>query len=153
MTDLLKEQQEAFKEQVEELYHLNNKMSERIKAFSAQQADLLRRNEQNLKEIQSDITTKLQNEAFRFEQARREIAEDMSWNRFRAYGLYILYTVVLAAVITNIWVGYTDITKQPGVLNDICLNMARGKVVVIDPKSISKEKVDGEEITLARIVR
>ena len=153
MTDLLKEQRDAFKEQVEELYHLNNKMSERIKAFSAQQAELLQRNERNLKEIQSEITTKLQNEAFRFEQARREIAEDMSWNRFRAYGLYILYVAVLAASFMSIWVSYTDISEKPEELSELCRHMAIGKYVIIDPESIVKKVIAGEEYAIGKITK
>lgn len=151
MADLLKEQREAFKEQVEELYHLNNKMSERIKAFSAQQAELLQRNERNLKEIQSDITTSLQNEAFRFERARREIVEDMSWNRFRAYGLYILYVVVLAASVMGILASYADITRDPKELSELCRQMAVGKYVIIDPESIVKKVIAGEEYAIGKI--
>lgn len=138
--ELLKKQQEEFKERVEELYHLHNKMAERIREFTAQQAELLQRNEQNLKGIQSDISTRLQNEAFRFETARREVAEAMSWNRFRAYGLYVFCAVALAAAIMNMWASYIDVTREVEQLNDVCLNMAIGKVVAIDPKSIKGSK-------------
>lgn len=151
--DILKKQQEEFKERVEELYHLNNKMSERIREFTAQQVELLQKNEQDLKSIQNNILTRLQGEAFLLEQVRQRIAQDMSLNRPKIYGLYLLYVVVLVAASMSIWVSYTDVTNQPGLLNDICLHMARGKVVVIDSKSISKEQVEGEELTTARIMK
>lgn len=151
--DLLKKQQEVFKGQIDELYFIHKKIEDRVIDFTAKQTDLLKQNDESLKKIRNDISERLQNEAFRFEKARREIAEDMSWHSFRFYGLYVLYVVVLVASTMSIWVSYTDITNRPWQLNDICLNMARGKVVAIDPKSIVKEEIDGKEVTLATIVK
>jgi len=151
--DLLKKQQETFKDQIDELYFIHKKIEDRVIDFTAKQTDLLKQNKESLKEIRTDIASRLQNEAFRFEKARREIAEDMSWHSFRSYGLYILYVVVLVASVTSIWTNYTDVTNRPWQLNDICLSMARGKVVAIDPKSIVKEEIDGKEVTLAKIIK
>jgi len=151
--DLLKKQQEAFKEQIDELYFIHKKIEERIMDFTVKQTDLLEKNEKNLKEIRNNVSEQLQSEAFRFEKARREIAEDMKWNRSKAYGLYLLYIVALFASVMSIWVSYTNVTNRPWQLNDICLNMARGKVVAVDPESIVKEEIDGKEVTLAKIIK
>lgn len=60
---------------------------------------------------------------------------------------------MLAASGLSMLVSYTDVTKQPGQLNDICLNMAIGKVVAVDPKSIKETEINGEKVTLGKIIK
>src|SRR6185437_7888106 len=103
MSDLLKKQQNKFKEQVDELYFIQKKLEDRVKEFTAKQTELLEKSEKHLNEIKIEIITKLRNEAYEFEKTRKWIMEDRAWYKFRSMGLYVLYVIVLSASLISIW--------------------------------------------------
>lgn len=149
MSDLLKKQQEVFKEQVDELYFIQRKIEERVREFTAGQVELLEKSEKHLNTMKHEMSARLQNEAFAFERIRSRMEEDRAWNSSRTYGLYLLCISVFVMTIMNIWAIYNDLTKRPGDLYESYKYTVEGKEVVIDSKSIRKVEINGKEHTFA----
>ena len=149
MSDLIKKQQEVFKEQVDEIYFIQKKVEERVRKFTAIQVELLEKSEKHLNTMKHEISTSLQNETFAFERIRSRMEEDRQWNSFRSYGLYALCVLVFMMSIINLWAIYKDITRRPDDLYKLYRYTVEGKEVVIDPKTIRKVEINGKERTLA----
>ena len=147
--DLLKKQQEIFKEQVDELYFIQKKGEERIKEFTTKQTELLEKSEKCLNEMSQEISSKLRDEAYEFEKARKWLKEDRAWNTFRSYWLYALGVLVFVATIINLWSIYDDLNRRPQNLYKSYKYTVEGKEVVIEPESIRKKIINGKEYTFA----
>lgn len=147
--DLLKKQQETFKEQIDELYFIQKKVEERIKEFTTKQTELLEKSEKYLNEMSQEISNKLQDEAHEFEKARKWLEEDRAWNKFRSYWLYALCVLVFMMTIINLWSIYDDLNRRPGNLYESYKYTVEGKEVVIEPGSIRKKEINGKEYTFA----
>ena len=147
--DLLKKQQQMFKEQIDELYFIQKKGEGRIKEFTAKQTELLEESEKHLNEMKHEISSKLRDEAYEFEKARKWLEEDRAWNKFRSYWIYALGVLVFMMTIINLWSIYDDLNRRPGNLYESYKYTVEGKEVVIEPESIRKRTINGKEYTLA----